>query len=364
MEESSSREQRFITISQFVFIIFGAIVGIQILSLPNGVVKIAHQDGWISTLIGGLYPIYVALLATYISKKHPNDTILTLSKRYFGNLLGSSLNFIFATYFIFMATSIASYYTNLIRSFMSGFLTPFKIIAVMLIVIIYAASKGLKNIGTISGIAFYITILFIFSPVMALRIPQIINIYPMFGSGFNSIVEASVKGIFAYSGAEIILLIYPFVKEKGKMLRSSLISIALVIIIYTWTVFITIYYLGPDIVNKSYWSYLLVTESVTITVINNYRYIFILLWSLIVFKTCAIYCYGSAFILKDLMKNIEKKKIYFLMYPLFVYLALKYGNEMMRQSIGNILIRWYTIFNLLYITAIAVFIFFKGGAKA
>ena len=44
------------------------------------------------------------------------------------------------------------------------------------------------------------------------------NIYPVFGSGFSSIAKGSMKSVFAYAGAEIILLIYPFLKEKNKML--------------------------------------------------------------------------------------------------------------------------------------------------
>ena len=83
------------------------------------------------------------------------------------------------------------------------------------------------------------------------------------------------------------------------MLISSLISVAIVIVMYVWCVFITTYYLGPDIVNKNYWSFLLVTGSVTITVINNFRYIFMFLWSLIAFKSISINGYASIYILKD-----------------------------------------------------------------
>ena len=52
------------------------------------------------------------------------------------------------------------------------------------------------------------------------------------------------------------------------------------------------------------------------------------------------------------------------MYPLLVYLAFKYGNEISRQSISENVTRCYIVFNLLYMTVIALFVFFKGGAKA
>jgi spore germination protein len=364
MEGNSNNKQSYLTVSQFALIIFGSIVGVGILSLPNGVVKAAHQDGWISTLIGGVYPLYVVIIARYISKKFPNDNILILSKKYFGRYLGSIFNLIFATYFIFIASMIASYYTNLMRNYIMGFLTPFKIVAILFICIIYAASREVKVIGIISEISFYVTILLLLSPMVALRELNMTNIYPVFGSGFSSIGKGSMKSVFAYSGAEIILLIYPFLKEKNKMLISSLISVALVIVMYVWCVFITTYYLGPDIVTKNYWSFLLVTGSVTITVINNFRYIFMFLWSLIAFKSMSINGYASIYILKDFAHKIEMKKICFLLYPLLVYLAFKYGNEISRQSISENVTRCYVIFNLLYMTAIAIFVFFKGGAKA
>ncbi|MCB2289776.1 spore germination protein [Clostridium sp. CS001] len=364
MEGSSNKKQSYLTVNQFALIIFGSIVGVGILSLPNGVVKEAHQDGWISTLIGGVYPLYVVIIARYISKKFPNDSILILSKKYFGRVFGSIFNFIFATYFIYTASMIGSYYTNLMRNYIVGFLTPFKIIAILFMCIIYASSKGLKVIGKISGISFYITIILLFSPILALRETDITNIYPVFGSGVNSIFKGSLKSIFSYSGAEIILLIYPFLKEKNKMLISSFVSVILVIIVYVWCVFITTYYLGPDIVTKNNWSFLLVLGSVTVTVINNYRYIFMTFWSLVAFKSISINTYASLYTLKDFTYKMEMKKLYFLMYPLLVYLAFKYGNEISRQNINNNVEPYYVIFNLLYMTIIAILVFFKEGVKA
>ena len=104
--------------------------------------------------------------------------------------------------------------------------------------------------------------------------------------------------------------------------------------------------------------------SVTITVVNNFRYIFIFLWSLIAFRSISINGYASIHILKDFTNKINIKKISFLIYPLFVYLTFKYGNEISRQNINDIVSPCYIIFNLLYMTVIAVFIFFKGGVKA
>ena len=61
-------------------------------------------------------------------------------------------------------------------------------------------------------------------------------------------------------------------------------------------------------------------------------------WSLIAFKSISINCYASIYILKEFAHKIEIKKIYFLMYPILVYLALKFGNEISRQNISDIVL--------------------------
>ena len=303
------------------------------------------------------------MIARYISKKFPDYNILILSKKYFGRLLGSIFNLVFASYFIYTASMVGSIYTNLMRNYIVGFLTPFKVIVILFICIMYAASKALKVIGRISEISFYVTIILLLLPIVALRVASMSNIYPVLGSGFSSIAKGSMKSTFAYSGAEIILLIYPFLKEKNKMLMSSLISVAMVIVLYVWSVFITTYYLGPDIVSKSYWSLLLVMGSVSITIVNNFKYIFMFLWSLIAFNNMSINGYASIHILNDFTNKLDMKKICFLLYPLLVYLTFKFGNEISRRSISDFVLLFYIVFNLLYMTIIAIFIFFKEGAK-
>ena len=51
--------------SETTAILVGFIIGINILALPNGVVQDAKQAGWISVIVGGLYPLYIALLSIY-----------------------------------------------------------------------------------------------------------------------------------------------------------------------------------------------------------------------------------------------------------------------------------------------------------
>ena len=58
-----------ITEYQYLAIVHSAMIGVGILSLAQNVSSDAHQQGWISVLLGGVYPIVVVLAAAYIDKK-------------------------------------------------------------------------------------------------------------------------------------------------------------------------------------------------------------------------------------------------------------------------------------------------------
>ena len=59
-----------------------------------------------------IYPLYQAILAIYISNKHPTENILTLSKKYCGKFIGNILNFGFLTVFVIYTIITTASFTN------------------------------------------------------------------------------------------------------------------------------------------------------------------------------------------------------------------------------------------------------------
>ena len=77
------------TYQELTSIIVGTVLGVGIFGLPNRLAEISKQDCWISAALGGVYPLYIVLMCILISKKYPQDNILSVSKNVFGNFLGS-----------------------------------------------------------------------------------------------------------------------------------------------------------------------------------------------------------------------------------------------------------------------------------
>lgn len=345
---------------EMMAIIFGSATGIGMLSLPNSLVSQGGaQDSWISVLLSGVYPLYMVTMGVLMQKKHPDESILVLSKKYFGVILGNLFNIIYISYFLFVGTAVVSGLKNVLFTFIVGFSTPIKIIIVITTVSLMSACKGLRVLGRINEIFLYLTLLLICVSLAAYTRGTIINILPIGGAGIKNIVSATKGALFAYTGGEILFLIYPHVTDKDSIKKSAYMSAVIIILMYTWVVFSTIYFMGIDIIPKSIWSFLTVTKAVDIPVITNFRFIFMVLWSMVLFKTAAnnffAVSYGIDYFLN--LKNLRNICIF--LFPIIIILSYLYKNPVLRNTIVDKLTSIYIIFIVIYVTLIVIISYSK-----
>jgi len=348
-----NKKNRLITSSELFFILVGCIIGIGITSLPADVVKISKQDGWISTIIGGIYPLYIVLVGDIIIKKYPDSNIMNLSKAYFGKIIGNTLNLLFMLQFSFYVILVISGASNQLRAYSIYFIPHVKMVMIFVIVSCYASIKGLKVLARFTNITFFLLCFIVVASAVTFKSASILNVKPFFGAGIPKILEGSIKSAYAYGNMELLLVIYPYVQERKDILKTALISTFVIIFIHTWIVFASIYFSGPDLILKELWPFSFVGESFKIPVINNFRYIEVVIWIIIAYKTISVEFYASTKILNNIIK-VKRKTICFLLVPFFFVFPLFMENEVMRRDILGKVIPWITLFNIAYVTIIAL----------
>ena len=342
-------------------ILVGTLIGTSILYLPNSVIKISQQDGWISCILGSIYPIYLFFLANYMYKKFPEDNILVLSKKSFGKFLGNILNFIFSCFFLLGLTIVISGFANAFLIYSNSFIKPSSAMLLALLVPAYISFKGIKPLGRLNELIFYLTFMLFLIPLSALKYGLLLNVKPILGSGLTNIVKGAKETALAFSGMEILFLIYPYFQNKKKFKKCGLVSITITTILYTWLTFITIYYLGIDISPKFLWPVVTISESINIPIINSFRYIFMILWSLLIFRCACTFYYACCYSLSEITKKINQQKFALFLYPIAFYLSTLYGSPTRRRDISGILVPLFVLFNLIYISTITLLSYLKKG---
>jgi spore germination protein len=349
--------------SEAIALVVGFIIGTAILSLPNAVVQDAKQDGWIAVLAGSLYPLYIALLAIYYAKKHPNQDILALSNMYLGRVIGTICKvLLMAEFGVFTIVNIVSM-SNIFRVYTTPFLSPIKIFVPVILLAIYLSDKGIKVLARINKISLYFIVALSLTLIATLTRGNYLNLLPIFGTGVKNILSGSVESALAYGGMEAIFLFYPLLRGKDKMKKVALKAVFIITVIYIWVTFICIYNLGYKVTSIALWPVLLVTETVNIPFLNSFRFLFLFLWSIVMFKIIANEHYAFTYILSDVFKIKDKKKTYWFTFPVILFLCLSIQNEVQRRAILDYLVPKITLFILTYITIIGVLIFIKDKRK-
>ncbi|GIM28254.1 hypothetical protein CPJCM30710_09200 [Clostridium polyendosporum] len=354
-------ENKLLTTSQFTFTLIATIISTGILSLPKDVIKNAKQDGWIGCLLGSIYPIYMVIIANYICKKSPKDNMLILSKKCFGNFLGNILFLIFISFFIFQGTAMLSGFSNVFRVYTTAFLKNHQVLLPVLIISAYIAYKGIKPLGRLNELTFYLSFFLFLMPVMTIKYGSILNLMPVFQSGLIDILKASKETAWAYTGIEIIFIVYPFLQDNKKLLKCGIVGISIVVVVYTWLIFLSIFYLGIETIPKYIWPVLLLADSITIPIINNFRFIFMTLWSLLAFKSISTCYFAVSYSLNQLIKRISAETFVLLLYPILFYISSLYGNPTTRSNYISKILPIYIIFNVIYVSTVAFLIYLKKG---
>jgi len=352
--------------NEAVSILAGFIIGVGFLALPNQVAKEAKNDAGIATIVGGIYPLYFAMLSIYYCKKHPNEDVLKLSKKYLGNIIGIICNILFMAQFMFFLAAGANGYKNVLVTYATQFLSPMRVFLIVISIGAYVNFVGLKPLARINKIALFFTIAVTSILSMSLIRGRYLNLLPLFGTGVTSIIKGSLKSAYAYTGMEGVLLLYPLMKNKDKIAAVSLKATTLVISIYGWVVLMSIYYLGYKVTTKTLWPVLLVTESANLPFINSFRLVFILFWSINVLKLVANEYYAVVLIIQDTLKIKEGKQrniIILGVIPIAIYLCLKLGDEVQRRAILEYIVPKSSLFNIIYATVIAILIFINDKRK-
>ncbi|QCX33147.1 hypothetical protein FDN13_05215 [Caloramator sp. E03] len=350
-----------ITCFQYMYIIQGAMIGVGILSLSSSVCKSAQQSGWISVLLGGIYPVYIVIVSSLIYKNMRYINFYDLNKKIYGKYISYISYFIFILYFIFFSALILSGFTNVLTFSTVKFLPSYMITAITSFAIYISINYGLTYIGRLSEIIFPLTILLLLIPLYFINMGDITNLLPLISS-YEGIIKAMPDTLFSYSGIEICFLIIPFISKKKNIIKYGIIGSIITIIMYTVTVLLIINYCGWKLTSKLQYPFLYLVAGADIPVLSNFEPIFIFFWGNKVFQTISACSFTSSYLISQSF-NIDYNYCSLIVCVLIFLTSFFLIPESNRSKIINISLPYMIITIFLWSLLTLLLSYIKRGAS-
>ncbi|WP_377888943.1 endospore germination permease [Alkalihalobacillus sp. R86527] len=326
-----------ITLTQFSLLIYGTQSGIGILSLPRDLAEIGDTSSWISLFIGYLISVIASIIIIQVMKKHPQDTIIQLFRRFFGKWLGSFFSVCWIGYttlgmFLITVTSIF-----IINTWVLPKTAPYLILLIITIPSFYLARNGLRIISRFSVLVFFFTSWMAFLFMYPMFTGNLLNLLPIIKDGIMPIIKSVPNITFSFLGLELLFIIYPFLDDKSKAVKGVLIANGLTLLSYLVVTFSSFIYYGPYEVLEYVWPTLNLVKPIEFPFLERFEIIFLSFYLLILATTGIPYYFASSFSIAQLLGRKDHQLALFLILPILYVTFFFFTNSLANlDKLGSI----------------------------
>ena len=346
-----------ITEYQYLAIVHSSMIGIGILSLAQNVSSDAHQQGWISVILGGIYPIVIVITAAYIDKKMDHIDFWQINNKMYGKFLTYIIMIGFYILYMVLVIAIMTGLNNVLGMTIVQFIPPYLMLTVIILVNVYATISGLTYVGRLCEIFIYAMIAFIALMICFIPRGSMGNVKPLI-TNVKDIIKAIPSSLFSYSGVEISYISVSFITNRKNVKKIGVISALTIILIYFLNVFVTIYTLGWELTSKVSYPLLYLVTTVHLPVVENFTSFLMFLWCSVIFKTVATDFFGAAYCLSKISKKGYKKCCIFcsiFIFPISYFFMPEYN----RTKIVDAIVPYLVAYGVLWGLVTSMFVAFK-----
>lgn len=261
----------------FVFVVTSQI-GTGIITLPNQLATKVGHDGWIPTLIGGVVCSLMILIQLLLLRKYSDKCIIEINKIVYGKWLGQLFNLCILVYTFFGGAIIVRRIGDIVSSQILKNTPPIITAFFTIIPSLYLLYYGLTPICRVACEMYFIVLVTIIMYVVAFRNFDYMNLLPVGEAGILPILKTVATTIYSYIGFELIMFIYPCVKDKENALKYSELAVMAVTIFFTVTVALVTGVFGENMLKKLPTSLIFLSATVNIPVVERIDLFFIILW--------------------------------------------------------------------------------------
>ncbi len=209
----------------------------------------AKKDAWIAIFIAMLFGLVLLWFYTELQKNYPEKNLAEIIMILLGKYVGRVLVFVYAAYFIFVATRIIRSFGELmVFTFLKR--TPLEyIVGIFILALVFLIFKDLEVIARSSEIMMPVVVLSIICVFTLIGISGQVDlkgITPVLENGFMPIFKAAFPLVVTFPFGEMVvfLMYWCFVCEKQSSRKVSMLSIVFSGFVLMITLIILISVLG------------------------------------------------------------------------------------------------------------------------
>lgn len=314
-----------ITPSQLWVFIVLTVTGVGLSSLPRQVAEVSGEDGWITTILGGLITLLDFYVISILARRFPRDNLTGIMRRTLGKIPAAVLSAVFWLYMLLLVSMTLRIFGEVIKMSLLRS-TPIEVIMItLLLAALILARGGIEPIVRFDEATVPIVLITIVSvTLLALKGSDFTNLLPVLRTPPWKILYGTFQTSYSYLGFELVLLIIPYIQKPKEMFKSGIIAFSIVIFVYTFIVMLTFARFGVEDTKRLLWPINIMIRSVEASgfFVEKLEAVMITLWVLFAFTTIVAYIYGVGAVQSMVFRQSETKHFCTASIPLIYFAAM------------------------------------------
>ncbi|MGE5626800.1 MAG: Ger(x)C family spore germination protein [Solirubrobacterales bacterium] len=314
--------------------IITATVGIGTFSYPGELSSLAGTDGWMVILAGGILSCLIMLLLVTLVKKNNWDSFTSILIKSFGKLFGLIFALAFVLYLICSMCLGLRVFIEVMKMYLLEKTPTEFLIVITILTGVYIIRGGIEGIIRFNEIGFWL----MFAPVIFILLlllsnADFTNILPIMSEKPINYLKSMPVNIYIFKGFEIVLLLLPFLNNKEKVKKISILSIVFITLFYMIIFIFSLAVFTKYMDSKLFWPGITMIKAINIpsTFIESWDGVVMALWILFYFTTFINSFYFSCDILKEILSFTSIKQSSVLVVP-FIYLGTLYPENLLELN--------------------------------
>lgn len=350
-------------VSSFIFL---TIVNIGIIFLPSLLANEVNNDAWLLVIIAGAIFILLLYIICKTGFKYSNLGFVETLRFLFGKVIGTVLAIPVAIYALLFISLELRLFAEVTKLYLLH-KTPLEfIIYPMIILTVILARMGLEPISRAFGILLPIVIFIILALILVfIQKSDISNLRPFLITPLPKYINGMGYNMFAFAGFEIMMVMFPYIREPKSAFKASVKGILFAIVLYVIVTVECIAGLGVEETKALVWPVMALTKAISIPggFIEGIEGLLSSAWVILVFTTLVAFLYFFSITAAGIFKHKKPKHFVSLTLPLIYIIALQ-GNSIPEVfTLSNNVMKYFGTYTMIILPLLMfVFSFIKGNS--
>lgn len=352
-----------ITCRQLINFVLSAQMGVKLLQAPNILAQKSGHDGWIPAIIVGIIVAISLILIIKLLERYKNNSIYDINTYLYGKYAGTLFNILIFLYIWFITCLnlrllVETLKINYLRFTPSILLTFFIIFPTF-----YLSMYGFKAIARFCFMVWIFLIIVCILLLFSMNSWDIKLLMPIGEHGVSGILGGIMECYYTYLGFEIIVIIYPFITDKKKVMKYSLMAHSIYIIFLLSIILVCTVCFGEKQLGTIIFPLIRLSRIYNAPIFERIDLLYISSWIPVMIMSINAYFYPAYYSLQKLFK-LKHKILSLVIFTVITVLSSRFPRN--HYEIYNY-IHIITLFGVIFLIFIVLCYFFsfvrKKGVK-